>query len=99
MASFITLQAAETLTHTYQRSSIAQNQTIAGFSEADKIQQLLDQSGCDGIRIYLSLNASGKLTFVLVGVDSNGDDIIPGDILDALELCPPYCPGNSPLIL
>ncbi len=61
----------------------------------DKIQEILDQTGCVGIRIYNGYNDS-KRRLVIVGVDENGDDITSGKILDFSTPCPPNCaPSNA----
>jgi hypothetical protein len=44
------------------------------------------------------LNDLGKLTIVVVGVDSNGNDLANGVLLDKTDDCPSICPINSPLM-
>ena len=42
------------------------------------IQNLLKKTGCTGLRIYPAINEGNSLTFVLVGVDEYGENIING---------------------
>src|SRR4051812_34951731 len=41
------------------------------------IQSLLDQTDCQGIRIYYSMDPSLKIHAILVGVNSKNADILP----------------------
>jgi hypothetical protein len=85
----------------------------ATLSDADEIQahyfgfeiikQILSQPGCVGIRMYYAIDDSGEKKLILVGVDSNGENLMPsengktsdeGNILGDYSLpCPDYCPG------
>lgn len=71
---------------------------------------LLAHTGCAGIRIYLGMHADGSWTFVLIGVDQAGNDIVTGtvdagrgsaddgDPQQQTLPCPPFCPITaSPL--
>lgn len=60
------------------------------------VEALLAQSDCRGIRIYLGESPEGKTEFVLVGVDSNGNDILEL-IIDKLFPCPYNCGSSNPL--
>ncbi len=94
----ITLQEAITLTHAYQNSPQFAGQPKAGLITATAVQELLNQPGCEGVRIYFSLNANNNLTLVLVGTDINEKDMTSGVILDKLKDCPPFCNFDSPLL-
>jgi len=62
------------------------------FVGSDKIQLILEQDGCVGIRIYNGYDEETQTkNVVLVGVDSNGNDMEDGIILEKLIICPPYC--------
>ncbi|MCE2732559.1 MAG: hypothetical protein LW821_04255 [Flammeovirgaceae bacterium] len=64
------------------------------------IQELLNEPGCAGIRIYNSIDDEGQLQFILVGVDKDGKNILPNNeetttepvfLLDFGKRCPPVC--------
>jgi|TARA_B110000037_G_C16894525_1_gene413593 hypothetical protein len=94
----ITLQEAETMTHAYQNASQFQDLTIAVCIDNDAYQQVLDQQGCISVRTYFGLDADGKLTIVVVGVDDQGEDMTSGILLNHGYKCPAKCPNNSSLI-
>jgi hypothetical protein len=60
------------------------------------IEQILDQTGCRGLRIYNGINDS-KMVSVLVGVDANGDDMTSGVIVEMGTQCPPRCSSTNAL--
>jgi hypothetical protein len=47
---------------------------------------------------YYALDENGKQQLIIVGVDSNENDLYQGVIADRSISCPPNCPTNSPLI-
>ena len=75
------------------------------------IQKLLKDPACTGLRIYPAINASNSLTFVLVGVDESGENILDtavsatanamvkpagGTTVDEGQTSPPYpAPSNG----
>lgn len=98
MAAMIPLEEAIELTHAFQQSEIGKNQTISAVFEKNIIEQILNQDGCEGIRIYNALNDEGKITFVLVGYDKDEKDKTDGFIADHAFICPPNCTNEkSPL--
>jgi hypothetical protein len=62
------------------------------------IERILAQLGCVGIRCYYALDENGKQQLIIVGVDSNENDLYEGVIAERSLTCPPRCPTNSPLI-
>lgn len=62
----------------------------------EKIQEILDQTDCEGIRIYNGYYQSRR-NMILVGFDSNGDDMVSGKILETGMPCPSYCAPNTSL--
>jgi hypothetical protein len=60
---------------------------------------MLNQPNCVGTRIYYGLKDDGTQCLVLVGVDSDGNDLIDKDdkILDMGNLCPTLCSKDNPL--
>ncbi|GHN02479.1 hypothetical protein WSM22_39680 [Cytophagales bacterium WSM2-2] len=79
----------------------------AHFFGMDIIKQILSQSGCVGIRMYYALDDNGERKLLLIGVNANGDNLLPStQMLDAEDPntigdmswpCPTYCPGNGGL--
>lgn len=67
------------------------------FLGKEKIQDILNQQGCVGIRTYFAIDDDGQKTLVLVGAEENDNDQTNGMILDRGKKCPPYCPDGSPL--
>ena len=63
----------------------------------DLINKILGQSGCEGIRIYHGQNRDAQRELVLVGVDTNGNDMHLGIIADRLSPCPNTCSSSNPL--
>jgi hypothetical protein len=93
----ITLQEAQEMTYAYQDAIQFQGQTISSAIDLDAITQLINQAGCNGIRIYFGLNSSNKLAPVIVSYDVNNMDQTSGIILNRGSNCPTNCP-TSPLI-
>ena len=50
------------------------------------------------IESHYALDENGKQQLIIVGVDSNENDLYEGVIADRSIPCPPFCPINSPLI-
>lgn len=90
----ISLTSAAEMTAEYR----AQNpgKTKGHFYGKDALNELLDQTGCMGIRIYYAIDSSGKKELVLVGVDSNEDDML-NMIVDISSPCPNRCSQNNAL--
>ncbi len=88
----ISLAAASKLTSNYRRQSGA-NPRLGGCYPTDVFTDLLNQSGCTGIRYYYGLDAEGKQQLVLVGIDENGNDML-NLIMDLSSPCPENC-GNA----
>lgn len=94
----ITLAAAVAMTEAYQTDSLFADQTIAVKASNDTYLEIINQTGCVAVRSYFAKNANGDLTLVIVGVDSNGNDMTAGKIMNNFVRCPQSCPQNSPLI-
>lgn len=93
----ITLEEAVEFTHTFQENN---PDSIKAYTVSkDKLMLILEQEDCKGIRIYNGTDGnSSKNNLVLVGVDSTGEDMTEGVILEDLSICPPHCPKKSVLI-
>ena len=72
------------------------------------IESLLNHPDCTSIRIYYGMKEDNKVHAVLVGVNSEDEDLLPGSessaksddepvIVDESYRCPPFCPKESPL--
>lgn len=69
------------------------------------IEDLLSQ-GCVQIRVYFGMSADLKIRLIIVGVNSQGEDMLPSEgpgldtdyyiVEDAIR-CPTTCPPPSPL--
>lgn len=71
-----------------------------------KIEELLAQKGCIGIRVYHGINEDGSRSAMMVGVLADGNDIVTpkmgkdGDgsqIIESDIPCPTHCPPNASL--
>ena len=63
---------------------------------SELIQQLLDNPGCVGVRMYFAQESDGSQTLVVVGVDETGNDLL-SLILDSGIRCPPTCGDSNAL--
>jgi len=70
------------------------------------LDQILQQRGCTGIRLFYALDDKQARQLLIAGVDAQGNTqlpaspgITPGDfsILDFSFPCPPVCPPGSDL--
>lgn len=72
------------------------------FFGSEIIQQILNEEGSVGIRIYYALDEKGDKKLLIVGVDGEGRNLLPGaeEALDSGGYiigdysfpCPDYCP-------
>lgn len=105
----ISLETAKKWTANY-RATIKPGETEAHYWGAAIIRQLLDENRSVGIRAYYAIDDNGKKQLLLVGVDEDGNNLLPqesttsnsasveGDpiIVDQSAPCPPVC-GKFPL--
>ncbi len=90
----ITLASASAMTAQYRRDN--PNSTIAHFFGKDILNELLEKEGCVGIRIYYGLDEDGNKQLVLVGVDSEENDILEL-VADMSFPCPNACSSPNSL--
>lgn len=90
-------QAAEFTRRHRQANPPAKGRITAGAYLKDQVIELLNQAGCVAIRIYLGRDADDAANMVAVGVDTKGNDLAQGTILEQVYPCPPFCPDSSPL--
>ena len=97
----ITLEDASNLTQNFQLEA-SPDQVIAGYFGKEAILAILSQEGAVGMRCYYGLDAGDVSHLVIVGVNSEGNDMTDGLLAQRMTKCPPYCPEvnelNSPLV-
>lgn len=93
----ITLEKAIEYTHAFQNR---EPESIKSYMvSAEMLNQIMEQKDCVGLRIYNGVDpVTNKENRVLVGVDSSGEDISNGIIVEELFPCPSHCPKVSPLV-
>ena len=69
----------------------------AGAFGRGVLDEILEQPGCTGVRVYLGRNKEGQTTLLAVGIDANGADLASGTIADDMWPCPPFCPDGDSL--
>lgn len=87
---FITLREGSEMTKRY-RNTIQPGDVIGVFMGKDKIKEILAQNECVGIRFYFAKDENNENTLVVVGADSNQNDLVNGLIADKLRKCPIIC--------
>lgn len=92
----IPLEAAAALTKRYRAAADPGAQRASMFPR-EVFEALLAQPGCAGIRMYNGQTEGGSRETVLVGVDSDGNDMTSAQLFDASIPCPPYCGGDNTL--
>lgn len=90
----ISLNDGAALTANYRSNN--PNQRIAHFFGREILQQLLNQEGCVGIRMYYGENEEGDKELVLVGTDADQNDLLDL-IADISSPCPNWCSSKNPL--
>lgn len=92
----VTLTEGQDWTARY-RASIEPGGITGHFFGYEKLNLILNQTGCKGIRIYYGLEADGTKNLVLVGANAAMDDMENGVILEKSVVCPPMCGTKSKL--
>jgi hypothetical protein len=70
---------------------------IANALSKGIIQEILNQPGCEGIRIYNAIDGGGIATVVITGIDINNNDLYTGTLAEHCNRCPTDCPSPNPL--
>ena len=79
------------------------NKAVLPLSETfnrEDIDRLMDQAGCEGIRLYYSMDDKSKFHMIIVGVNERNEDILVDQnalIIESAVRCPAVCPPSSPL--
>lgn len=92
----ISLEEAAEYTARY-RTSHATDDIIGLYYSKTFLASVLAQEGCVGARVYFGESADGEPQLILVGVDSDGNDLTGGIIGEYGQPCPPYCSEPHPL--
>jgi len=93
--TYITLAQGNAWTASYRSAN--PTGVKAHFYGKNKLQEILNQPGCVGIRMYRCIDDTGTAQLVLVGVTANQTDMTTGLLLERSVLCPPYCDSGSSL--
>ncbi len=93
----ISLNEAAELTQRFRDNLPVIDYTIAEYFGKSALDDLLSQQDCIGIRIYYGIDIEMKKKLVIVGVNSEGNDIYQGELMERGYLCPAYCPTENPL--
>lgn len=84
----ITLADGAELTANYRHNF--PERTLAHYYGRDILNRLLAQEGCVGIRIYYGIDEDQNPQLVIVGVDSDENDLVEL-VADTSVPCPNYC--------
>ena len=91
----IPLEVAAAQTRRF-RESAGPSAVKGGAFRREAFEEILKQPGCTGIRFYYGVDDKGAPSLVLVGVDSDDNDMVNGAVMDIIYPCPPFCgDGNS----
>lgn len=67
----------------------------AHFFGREILQEILDQPGSMGIKMYHARDEKGQRQLVLVGADADCQDMTEGIIADGSSFCPPMCSSGE----
>ncbi len=90
----------------YAAGATPSGEIIKGFtvdrSQFEAMSSLSRENGAlSGFRIYLGKDESNQLRGIVVGMDSQGKDVVNGTIYNtdarSVSPCPPVCESTSPL--
>lgn len=90
----ISLETASAWTENYRNAN--PGAVKAQFFGKDIIKAILDQEDCMGIRIYYGKDNDGGKTLILVGADSDENDMLDL-IADFGTVCPNICGTSNDL--
>ena len=97
----ISLQDAAVLTKNFRDAQQSANPILGMYFSKAGIEQVLNQTGCVGIRVYYGLKEDAPEsmipTLIVCGVDANEDDMADGVLLDYGKTCPNNCSAANPL--
>jgi hypothetical protein len=91
----ISLNEAADLTQRFRENLPIIDHTIAEYFGKSALEELLDQNGCVGIRIYYGIDIEMKKRLVIVGVNNEGNDLYEGNLMEVGQPCPPICSESN----
>lgn len=91
---FYTPEKAGEFTRRYRNARV--NTIEGGFIGREKLQAILDQPGCIGVRVYLGMEPDNSMNFVFVGADIQQNDILEV-VVENVRKNPPYGSTANPL--
>lgn len=86
----ITLPEAAEMVRNFQEQA-EPNAVIGGYFGEEAILNILNQEGAIGMRYYYAQDNEGMPHIVVVGVDSEGNDMMEGLLAERVAACPPFC--------
>ncbi len=92
----ITLEEGVEMARNYRKTA-GKDAVKGGYFGRDILQAILAQKGCVGIRLYHGTHTSGKPTFVLSGVETNGNDLYQGVLGQEMRLLSAANSNPNPL--
>lgn len=90
----ISLDVAANMTAKYRKEN--PNDTLAHFFGKDILNEILNQEGCMGIRMYYGIDDDGQKQLVIVGADQEGNDMT-SLVADLSFPCPNICGKQNEL--
>lgn len=91
----IELETAAAWTKNYRGAH--PEETKGHFFGKDILNDILNQTGCMGIRMYYAIDDDGNKQMVLAGANTDEDDMDSGVVADISVLCPPSCGRRNSL--
>jgi hypothetical protein len=93
----ISLNEAAELTQRFRDNLPVIDNTIAEYFGKSALEDVLSQQDCVGIRVYYGIDSEMKKHLVIVGVNSDGNDLYEGALMEMTIPCPPVCSTSNPL--
>lgn len=91
---FYTPEKAGEFTRRYRNARI--NPVEGCFIGREKLQAILNQPNCVGVRVYFGMDSDNTMNMVFVGADNNQNDILDV-VVENVRKNPPYGSDNNPL--
>jgi len=79
------------------RRAFPSDEIIAHFVGKDKLQKILEQDDCVGVRFYYGIGDDNKKNLIAVGATSDQNDMVDGIIVEKFLPCKPACSSANDL--